>query len=48
MEPDDMHPRVLMELAGVLAKALTIISEKGCQGKFPGTGKKGNFTLICK
>ena len=47
MGPDDIHPRVLKEMADVVVKPLSIISEKSwlC-GEVPGDWKKGTITHL--
>jgi len=49
MGPDNIHPRVLRELADIIARPLSIIFEKLWRsGDIPEDSKKASVTLICK
>ena len=46
---DEMYPRVLWEMADVIAKPLSMISERSWQsGEVPGDWRKGNIAPIFK
>jgi len=49
MGPDEIHPRVLRELADIIAKPLFVILEKSWRsGEVPGDWKKGKIAPIFK
>ncbi|KFP24522.1 RNA-directed DNA polymerase from mobile element jockey, partial [Colius striatus] len=49
MDPNVLHPRVLSELADVIAKPLSIIFEQSWRiGEVPEDWRKANVTLVFK
>ncbi|KFP80807.1 hypothetical protein N311_09393, partial [Apaloderma vittatum] len=49
MGPDEIHPRVLREVADEVARLFSIISERSWQsGEVPTDWKRGNITSIFK
>ncbi|KFP26241.1 RNA-directed DNA polymerase from mobile element jockey, partial [Colius striatus] len=49
VDPDGMHPRVLRELADVVAKPLSILFEQSWRtGEMPEDWRKANVTPVCK
>lgn len=49
MDPDDIHSRLLRELADIVVRPLSIILEKlSGSGDVPGDWKKANATTIYK
>ena len=49
MGPDEMHPRVLRELADIIARPLSLMFEKSWwSGEVPGDWRKGHVMFISK
>jgi len=44
--PDEVHPRVLRELADAIAKPLSRVGKSRQSGEAPGDWKKGNILHI--